>query len=337
MCSTRMQEARHSRSPPFDLLLAGLGISTRTTAPRSQLHQIVLPHTITVALPTFTLRSTNQLSHVFAFTMTEGALGSDHVNYLVFRYLQESGLDNAAKALYQDWHRPNEYRDPESLPFAPVVKQHELVNIIQDGLFHDQLQASVTNQTRRFQLIESSQSRPPSSQHNAAEARAQAAARRMSSFAQVTDRDDFPTPAAKRPRRSNGSEVYINGDAMEVDKKTQDDADSASGDADRAQSEPDPIVDEEISVELASSSTQTEKKAKTTTSTMYWTLDKREPATVLHTAWTPQSATTPRLLTVGESLCRLYKVPESFRDGDHVSISKCFNFCRFNALLLSKI
>lgn len=252
--------------------------------------------------------------------MAEGALGSDHVNYLVLRYLQEAGHESAARALYQDWHRPSEYRDPETLPFAAVVKQNELVNIIQDGLFHDQLQASVTNQNRRFQLIEKNQSRPTSSHHNASEARAQAAARRMSNFAQANERDDFPTPAAKRPRRSNGSEVYINGDVMEVDKRAPDDAQSPSADAERAQSDIEPIAEEETPVELASSGTQTDKKAKTITSTMYWTLDKREPASILHTTWSPQSATTNRLLTVGESLCRLYEVPDSLQDGDNVSI-----------------
>lgn len=86
--------------------------------------------------------------------MGDGALGSDHINYLILRYLQESGHENAAKALLsQDWSRPDEYRDPEKLPFAPKVKQYDLVNIIQDGLFHDQLQAQVTKQPQRFDLI----------------------------------------------------------------------------------------------------------------------------------------------------------------------------------------
>jgi len=86
-------------------------------------------------------------------TTQDGALESDHINYLVFRYLQEAGHENAAKALYQDWHRSDRHGDPESFPFASRVGQFELVKIIQDGLFLDRVQAQVTNQAPRFDFI----------------------------------------------------------------------------------------------------------------------------------------------------------------------------------------
>ena len=254
--------------------------------------------------------------------MGDGALSSDHVNYLVLRYLQEAGHGNAAKALYKDWNRANEYRDPEGLPFAPTIKQNELVSIVQDGLFHDQLQATVTKSGRRYKFLEAQESRPTSSQQPSSESRAQTSVRRMSSYAQPQDRDDFPTPAPKRARRSNGSEGYINGDPMEVDKRGQDDADSVSetGEPDRTQSETEPnLVDDEPPVEVSSAGTQTDKKTKMRTSTMYWTLDKPESTSVLHTMWSPQPGMTTRLLTVGESLCRLYNVPSLPQDGEHVS------------------
>ena len=79
-----------------------------------------------------------------------GALSSDHINYLILRYLQESGHENTARAFYRDWHRPREYRDPEDLPFTPTVHRYELVSVIQDGLVHDELQARVGRNERRF-------------------------------------------------------------------------------------------------------------------------------------------------------------------------------------------
>lgn len=260
--------------------------------------------------------------------MGDGALGSDHVNYLILRYLQESGHENAAKALYQDWNRETEYGDPESLPFAPVVNQHELVNIIQDGLYYDQIQASVANTNRRFKLIEARASRPTSSHQPSSESRIQQSNRRMSTFAQTHEREDFPTPAAKRVRRSNASDAHVNGDAMEVDKSVQGDDDSPSAEPDRAQSETEPATaEDEVPIETSSSATQTDKKAKTITETVYWSLDKNEPASILHTMWNPQPAMTTGLLTVGESLCRLYEIPMSAQDGGDVStISPCWYY-----------
>lgn len=253
------------------------------------------------------------------------SLGSDHVNYLVFRYLQEAGHEAAAKALYNDWHRPLEFRDPEDLPFAPNVRQHELINIIQDGLFHDQLTASVTKQDRRFRLTEANVSRRASAQAAAK----QIAARRRASMAQAVENDEFPTPAAKRPRRSNGEEMHINGDAMEVDSRAQEDVESGSGlaETDREKSEAEPAVEEERPpVELLSSATQTEKKIKPKTETMYWTLERPE-SSIYTTMWNPSLSASTRLLTVGESLCRFYDVPTSEHSGvQDVSISLVVRF-----------
>lgn len=273
--------------------------------------------------------------------MGDGALGSDHVNYLILRYLQESGHGNAAKALYQDWNRADEYRDPEKLPFASVVKPHELVSIIQDGLFHDQLHATVTNQSRRFGILDDALSRPSSAHQTAPDARpqpnAQPSSRRRSSFARANDGDgdNFPTPAAKRTRRSNASDAHVNGDDMEVDK-THEDAESVSAPAETetAQSDVEPAVpDEGPAIETISAATQTEKKSRTKTETMYWTLDKPD-SSILHTMWNPNPAMTSRLLTVGESLCRFYDLPKS-ADGaaQHVSNLLCHAVLPFFALL----
>ena len=245
--------------------------------------------------------------------MGDGALGSDHVNYLILRYLQENGHENAAKAFYRDWDRPDEYQDPENLPFAHHVRQHELVNIIQDGLFHDQLQATVSDSNRRFKLLNPNNSRPTSSHRIPPKP----TSRRPSAFV-APDQDDFPTPAPKRPRRSNGPDTYINGDAMDVDGTVQED-EGETTEPERAQSEPEPeAVIEEEPVEMSTAATQTDKESRIRTKTLYWTLDKRDPASFLHTAWNPQTAMSSRLLTVGEALCQLYNIPAPEFDGEAI-------------------
>ena len=72
--------------------------------------------------------------------MTVEPLSSNVVNYLVWRYLQEAGYGNAALHLSRCW-----IRDPQALPFARDVQPHALVNLLQDGLWFDKLQAEAAN------------------------------------------------------------------------------------------------------------------------------------------------------------------------------------------------
>ncbi|THX53884.1 hypothetical protein D6D06_05836 [Aureobasidium pullulans] len=221
--------------------------------------------------------------------MGDGALGSDHINYLILRYLQEAGHENAAKALHQDWHRPQEYGDPEKLPFAPLVKQHELVHIIQDAIFHDQLLAQVTNQSRRFNLTTRQFAH-----------RASVNDRRSS-----TNQHDFPIPPAKRSRKSNDS---LNPDSMQIDSIPQDD------DQQDAEHEPTSDAPELDHIPTTSSATQTDKKLKSKSETMYWALDQPD-ASILHALWNPTLSQSTHLLTVGESLCRFYTLPNQTKGG----------------------
>lgn len=259
--------------------------------------------------------------------MGDGALGSDHINYLILRYLQEAGHENAAKALYQDWHRPDEYNDPERLPFASHVKQYELVNIIQDGLFHDQVHAEVTKQSPRFNLAHPSLS---SRRNSAKESRPpQPSSRPRSSQAQRVEQEDFPVPQAKRAKKTNGEPVPLtNGErdvTVDTDPKGQEDVESNDGptDTDRAMSDAEPAPVESIpDIETSTAATQTDKKAKPKLETMYWTLDQPD-SSIMHAMWNPTPQMTTRLLTVGESLCRFYHLP-TLEDGgaQHVSIMK---------------
>ncbi|GFF23792.1 anthranilate synthase component 1 [Aspergillus udagawae] len=53
--------------------------------------------------------------------MAHPDLTSHHVNYLIWRYLQESGHGEAAVTLQRAWNH-----DPQSLPFAPYIRTHAL-------------------------------------------------------------------------------------------------------------------------------------------------------------------------------------------------------------------
>ncbi len=59
-------------------------------------------------------------------------------NIGIARYLQERGYGNSAVQLGRDWGL-----NPQELPFAPAVKTHTLISILQHGLAYDELLASV--------------------------------------------------------------------------------------------------------------------------------------------------------------------------------------------------
>ncbi|KAI1962130.1 hypothetical protein LOZ67_000193 [Ophidiomyces ophidiicola] len=84
--------------------------------------------------------------------MAAGAVTSHQVNYLIWRYLQESGYGEAAIMLQRAWNP-----DPQKLPFAPAVKSHALITLIQKGLQYfdleqciDQKGGSVSSSTVSF-------------------------------------------------------------------------------------------------------------------------------------------------------------------------------------------
>ncbi|BCR83089.1 WD40 repeat domain-containing protein [Aspergillus chevalieri] len=70
--------------------------------------------------------------------MSHPDLTSHHVNYLIWRYLQESGLGDAAVMLQRAWNH-----DPQSLPFAPYIRTHALVSLVQKGLQYHELEKSL--------------------------------------------------------------------------------------------------------------------------------------------------------------------------------------------------
>ncbi|KAK2744032.1 hypothetical protein FQN57_004485 [Myotisia sp. PD_48] len=70
--------------------------------------------------------------------MAGGALTSHHVNYLIWRYLQESGHGEAAVMLQRAWNP-----DPQNLPFAPSIRTNALISLVQKGLQYHELEQSI--------------------------------------------------------------------------------------------------------------------------------------------------------------------------------------------------
>lgn len=255
------------------------------------------------------------------------ALHSDHINLLVFRYLQEIGFENAATAFHRDWHRPTEFSDPERYPFAPSIQRNELVSVIQTGLSYDELQARIRKQERRFRWTgvdpRDSVERQDRDIENGAVPRPPSSGRRKDRAPGARSLDEF---ANKRQRRSEGSDAHVNGDrdAMDIDNASGDA--EAEGDGDvvspNMQSEPEPMeeVQRYDSMDVA---TQTEIKAGPKTSTIYWKVDK-PAANIMHSIWNPDSdpKNMRTLLTVGDSICRFYQVPDSVDDAGQVSTGK---------------
>lgn len=259
------------------------------------------------------------------------ALTSDHVNYLIFRYLQEAGHENTATAFYRDWHRSHEFRDPEDYPFAPVVRRNELVRVIQSGLRHDELEARVRKDERRYRFTGlppgdgQQQQQQQQTLENGVGPASSGPASRPGSSAKDKYRPsvrraqhDFPTPAPKRQRRSEGSEgVHLNGDAMDVDARSpsaaepDDDVEAASP-AVGSEPEMTDIPERYDSMDIG---VQTDTKSGPKTSTMYWKIDK-PGAMIYHSAFAPTSTSgsNSTLMTVGESLCRFYQLPANPTD-----------------------
>lgn len=254
---------------------------------------------------------------------TSGALLSDHVNYLIFRYLQESGHESSARSFYHDWYRPVEYRDPEELPFAGEVRRAALVSVIQDGLRYAELQERVAvNAQRRHvwsQVSARNQYPPKPTVANGADL---STAKRKSIGTVGHHVEDSNLPALKKQRTSPEESVRINGnrDVMDIDNRSPsvvEDEDEADPISPALASEP-----ETPAIRYDSVATQTDIAAKQKlprqalrVNSLQFTVDK--PNTRLFdAAWNPSRDIKDRrtLVATGEGLCRLYKLPEGLSE-----------------------
>lgn len=275
--------------------------------------------------------------------MAAGTLTSDHVNYLIWRYLQESGHAEAAVKLQRDW-----LSDPQTLPFAQHIKTHALVSLIQKGLRYHQVeqsfgqtggQKSSSAATLLFFGTEAGRASSIPQQEQIEDEKSR------SSNARKHPRDsntnglslDLPTPApaAKRSRRSNG-DVSTNGDrgdgdSMQIDQngyryqseapipvsptnyspaeegQTANGMDmDEDGDAPGSPASDNAPLTQTLSIG-ESRGIQSDKVAELGPQTNILTLS--ETSHVMHTAWNPKD---PAILaTSGKALCRLWNISRS--------------------------
>lgn len=247
--------------------------------------------------------------------MTDAALNSDHVNYLVLRYLQEAGHANAARALHRDWHRTDQYKDPEHLPFAADVKHNQLVNLIQDGLTQDHLQSVVTKQSPRYNLINNTFAQRSLPHTTRQTVRKTSTLTNGQSSKPLSARSCGTVPG---PKDTNGD----NGDAMQLDHVSPGfvsrDSPSTAGQRDLASSDRDENLDDTDrtvaqpdstpAVETIPASTQTDPVHHIPISTSYISLPDQLNATIMHASWCPIREKSSLLLVAGESVGRLFDI-----------------------------
>ncbi|USW48639.1 Putative F-box-like/WD repeat-containing protein Ebi [Septoria linicola] len=245
-------------------------------------------------------------------------LHSNHVNYLIWRYLQEQGFDHAANVFTREWRRTSDIAsDPDALPFAHTVQRNDLVSVVQYGVHYDQTRAKagLNNGERKFGWSKidgygASEGHRESNENGVdMRAAAAAAARRKEKLSNVR-----ATAARAQRKTEHGSNVNGEHDAMDVD--------GASADGEPEQEPTSPTVasesDQAGPVERYDSmdiSVQTDIKPVPKTSTISWLVDK-PGASILQTLWNPKldDDDTKTLLTVGNDICRFYQVPNSAGD-----------------------
>ncbi|KAL8908135.1 MAG: hypothetical protein Q9171_005578 [Xanthocarpia ochracea] len=278
--------------------------------------------------------------------MDSARLTSNHVNYLIWRYLQESGHGEAAVKLQRDW-----MQDPQSLPYAQDTKTHALVRLVQKGIQYYEVEKSINQSGNHFlpasfldpdtgradssPKVDGSQDEsttgksrgfPPSRKHG----------RETTTVNGLNLELATSAPAAKRNRRSNGTgnnnePAMVNNEPRDNDSMDLDDrqngfaqheppepkspvgspADQGQTAADGASMDvdddaPEPDDPRMILTNGPSVGVQSDKVAELGPETSVLTVPRRN---VLHTAWSP---TDPLLLAVaGDALCRIWTVTKS--------------------------
>ncbi|KAF2209349.1 hypothetical protein CERZMDRAFT_100551 [Cercospora zeae-maydis SCOH1-5] len=248
-------------------------------------------------------------------------LHSNHVNYLIWRYLQEQGFEHAAIAFTRDWRRTGDIAsDPDALPFAHAVQRNDLVSVVQYGVHYDQARAKagLNNGERKFVWSKfdgrGTPARRRDSTANGVKSRSADSGGRKEKLPAARS-----TTARALPKGDIG-ETQFNGerDAMEIDTG------SANGEPEQEPTSPTVASesDQAAPVERYDSMdvlVQTDLEVAPKTSTISWQLDKPS-ATIQRALWnpSPEGDDTNTLLTVGDDLCRFYQIPRSASDARHL-------------------
>ncbi|KAJ5777743.1 hypothetical protein N7520_000989 [Penicillium odoratum] len=234
--------------------------------------------------------------------MEQPDLTSHHVNYLIWRYLQESGHGEAAVSLQRAW-----YPEPQNLPFARHIQTHALVSLVQKGLQYHELESSIDKEGNRITLKPTDFFFGPEPFEVSA----------------LKSRDksgtDHPAPEPTRDRVINGhppeapgKRKETNGDSMEVDAETESKSgspvpDPVDGDGDvsmgpdEVPQEPTLSTGDSIGVQIIPPA----KAADLSPDTACLDLEDH----VIGAFWRPGDPT--MLVAKGESFCSLWKFSSS--------------------------
>ncbi|KAH7117103.1 WD40-repeat-containing domain protein [Dendryphion nanum] len=244
-------------------------------------------------------------------------LSSNVLNYLVWRYLQEAGYGNAALQLSRCWNR-----DPESLPFAKNVSQHTLINLLQDGLWFDKLQAEAGNGQHRYNFGRD-HGRPYSVPNGTLLTLDKGIpAHELAEAASTVVQQEPPprkVPGKKKKGKVNGIDSrmhhQVNGDAMDVDQNGNTNVtNSVRAESEAVVSDADSPTVAEIPISTLSIGQSTEIQTEVVTDlvpeTLFSCSVKDPDRLVTETLWGPPEM--PVFITAGKSLLRFHLISKGF-------------------------
>ncbi|KAF2762291.1 WD40 repeat-like protein [Pseudovirgaria hyperparasitica] len=239
--------------------------------------------------------------------MTVETLSSNVVNYLVWRYLQEAGFGSAAVHLQKEW-----VRDPQELPFASNVKKNAMVELLQDGLYLNHLEAGVKGSHSSPRFGDDHGSQYSIHRSGGPVLRAEDDYNDIPHETNGTLHDNGSKKGPRRKKKSSGPE-RLNGDAMEIEPNGV--HSPSRGESEALVSDVESPNVEEVQtttlVQGRSLDVQTEKIAELAPSTIITSVDK--PGSIInHVMWGHDNDTDRDVLLVaGDSLLRFYDVPTS--------------------------
>ncbi|KAJ6090201.1 hypothetical protein N7486_009016 [Penicillium sp. IBT 16267x] len=233
--------------------------------------------------------------------MAQPDLTSHHVNYLIWRYLQESGHGEAAVSLQRAW-----YPEPQNLPFARHIQTHALVSLVQKGLQYHELESSIDKEGNPIKFTPSDFFFGPEPFELAAfKSRDEAGTDRPAPEPRDRVTNGHPSDASGMKRKGE-----TNGDSMDVDAQTESksgspipdvdgDGDVSMG-ADEVPQEPTLSTGANAAIQISPA-----KAADLTPDTACLDLEDH----VISAVWRPGDPT--MLVTRGETFCSLWKLPSS--------------------------
>lgn len=255
-----------------------------------------------------------------------------HINYLIFRYLQENGFEATATTFVKDWKLPDRLTDPEHLPFAPVVPPRALDQLFRDGLKFDEARARCTYKSgpKKGENIERSyRFASPNAQIPGHAAPDPESARLKAQVAASRARVEAAQPSTVTPTPALSGDAIMSRSLKKAKKGNENQqsngarADDTSADAegeDTEMAEAEALGMEETAPGGTEAAVETYDAENAATQTTFdrptcrtdqvaWRFGGRDEK-VMFLAWNPSLSHSSKttLLTAGESLCKLNSV-----------------------------